>query len=119
MKKWALFLFLAAGLIEAKGALPGGAILHFDVSQQREGRSSRGLPGIGNTQPVDLLVDSSDQKRLAMQGAPERRPIFVTDGSSAYLKFDGKEDYLAVQSLPVARELMIFLLAAPKENPGF
>jgi putative heme-binding domain-containing protein len=49
----------------------------------------------------------------------ERRPQFISDGEVAYLQFDGKDDFLAI---PIGRKLTpeatIFVLAAPKANPG-
>jgi putative heme-binding domain-containing protein len=53
------------------------------------------------------------------QPLPAHRPQFISDGSAACLKFDGKDDFLMLDgSLSPAKELTIFILAAPSENRG-
>src|SRR5688500_15488166 len=91
-----LLLLLTANL-SARASVPEGAILHLDAVNQAALRAAGGLPTIGNGQPVDLLLDSSKEKRLATQAVPDRRPTFVSDGTNAYLKFDGKDDFIALQ----------------------
>jgi hypothetical protein len=104
----AICLFaLASVLVEAQ--LPSRPLFHFDAALQPAARAAASLPTIGNAQPVDLLLDQSPEKRLAAQHVPERRPVFVSDGATAYLKFDGKDDFLALQNgFPPANELTVF-----------
>jgi len=121
MRKSALAILLCTvATFVTEAQLPAGFVLHFEPAKQTGARSEANLPAIGNGQPVDLLLDGSTGKRLATQPIPDRRPIFVFDGASAYLKFDGKDDFLALQGVvPGEKELTLFVLAAPKENPGF
>jgi hypothetical protein len=123
MKGWLAGLCASGVVIVcASGAeLPvrDGLVLWLDVSAQVAARQTASLPPIRNLQPVDLLLDSSGQSRNASQPVAERRPQFISDGDVAYLQFDGKDDFLAV---PIGRKLSpeatVFVLAAPKTNPG-
>jgi len=97
-----------------------GLMLHLEAAAQPAARQNAKLPAIRNTQPADLLLDSSTNARLALQPIAERRPLFVSDGTSSYLKFDGKDDALVIDARGLASaELTLFVLAAPKENPGY
>ncbi len=115
-----LFLLIARAIVFA-AELPvrNGVILHFDAAAQPSALQSMGLPTLRNLQPVDLLLDQSTNARMATQSVSERRPVFISDGASAYLKFDGKDDFLALDARRgSSAELTIFVLAAPKENAG-
>ena len=115
-----IFLYLCAACALQSAELPvrDGLLMHFDGSAQAAAGAGAELPPIGNAQPVDLLLDASSNSFIATQPAPERRPSFVTDGASAYLNFDGKDDFIVVEPRRSAKEITIFVLAAPKENPG-
>src|SRR5688572_7662780 len=96
-----------------------GVWLWLDASAQRSARQSAGLPSIGHLQPVDFLVDGSGNQRHARQLAADRRPAFHSDGEVAFLKFDGKDDFLSVAGPPEATAaLTIFVIAAPRTNAG-
>lgn len=117
-----LFLLLGTYATVSAGELPirDGLIMHAEAAAQPSARRRADLPPIGNLQPVDFLIADSSNKVLFSQPSPERRPMLVSDGESAYLKFDGKDDFLGYQALGrSARELTILILAAPKANPGF
>ena len=113
-------LFIAA--LSARAAEPAvrdGLLLWLDVSAQPEVRQAASLPPIGNRQPVDILVDSLNQARQAVQPVAERRPVFITDSEIAYVQFDGKDDFLAVSGArQLAPAITVFVLAAPKANAG-
>ena len=121
MRLRSCFLLLFVFTITAVAEIPiaNGLLIHSDAGLQTRIRAAAGLPLIGNLQPVDFLFASSNNPSFFTQTSPDRRPTLVFDGESAFLKFDGKDDYLNY-SLPgkSIRELTIFLLAAPKENPG-
>lgn len=94
-------------------------VFWLDAAGQPAARERAGLPPIQRFQPVDLLVDSSEGARIAVQMLPEHRPSFVSDGETAYLNFDGKNDFIFFDGPrePV-HAVTIFVLAAPKSNPG-
>src|SRR5688572_4478433 len=95
-----------------------GLIFSLDVSSQAQLRAEKSIPPIGRLQAVDVVFDSVKGQR-AMQSAPERRPIFVADDETAFLRFDGKDDLLVCNpAVEKAEELTIFILAAPKGNDG-
>src|SRR5262245_52039312 len=92
----ALFLLILAGrAASAEPAVRDGLVFWFDASAQVSARQSASLPSIGRLQPVDIFLDSSVSRATSIQLAQERRPIFFTDGPTAYVKFDGKDDFLA------------------------
>lgn len=96
-------------------------LIHLDAANQTVLRQQLDLPGTGQNQAVDTALPSgSNPAPIFSQPAPDRRPTLQTDGSTAYWKFDGKDDFLAAQSSThQADELTLFILAAPAENPGF
>ena len=96
-----------------------GLWLWLDAAAQREARQSASFPGTGHLQPVDFFLDTSGHNRRARQLAPDRRPVLHSDGETAFLKFDGKDDFLLVSANPeTTAALTIFVLAAPRTNPG-
>ncbi len=119
----AIALWAASGICVAcsRGAEPvvrDGLFLWFDVAQQAAARQSASLPAIRHLQPVDFLLDAVSGER-AQQLAHDRRPVFNAEDNAAFVKFDGKDDFLALTgSRRGVRELTVFLLAAPKANAG-
>src|SRR5207302_1402681 len=55
----------------------------------------------------------------AIQPLLSARPIFRSSGGEAFVRFDGKDDFMAIAG-PVrsASNVTIFVLAAPRSNPG-
>ena len=109
MKIQFLILLLASCGIAAEPVVSKGLILWVDASAQPT-RSQ---------QPVDMVVDGSSRGLRGFQLVPERRPTLVSDGQVGYFKFDGKDDFLAFAGAKESvAELTVFVLAAPKSNPG-
>jgi putative heme-binding domain-containing protein len=119
-----VFLFVSvavAALRTAAAEAPprNELVLWLDASAQFAARQAAALPPLGNLQPVDLMLDSAGTGRNAVQPVAERRPIYVSDGTVGYLKFDGKDDFLTVYGpRRLSAEATIFILAAPKSNNG-
>ncbi len=109
-------------VITARAAEPpvrDGLWLWLDASAQRAARQSASFPGTGHLQPIDFLLDTSGHQRRARQLGPENRPLFHSDGEAAFIKFDGKNDFLLVAGAPeTTAALTIFVLAAPRTNAG-
>ncbi|HKX63340.1 MAG TPA: hypothetical protein VJS65_15890, partial [Verrucomicrobiae bacterium] len=117
----ALILILTtASASAAETPVRDGLILRLDAAAQTGLRQRVGLPSLGRLQPVDMMLDSASIRTNAFhQFIPEARPVFVTDGTTAYVKFDGKDDFLSLAGVrPSASELTIFILAAPRTNGG-
>lgn len=114
-----LWLLTAATVMAAELPVRDGLILRLEASAQAGARQSASLPPLRSLGPVDFLLDGSGAQRKVMQLVPERRPIFFSDANAAYLRFDGKDDFLALsgprRSTPA---LTLFVLAAPKSNGG-
>ena len=67
---------------------------------------------------------------LARRGASElsslhselaaHRPVFTSDGTQAFLRFDGEDDFLALSGpRQLAPAVTVLILAAPRGNKGF
>ncbi|MGZ8939319.1 MAG: ThuA domain-containing protein [Limisphaerales bacterium] len=121
-KLWTGILCLCAALplvnMAADVPVNDGLIYSLEISEQARLRASISSPALGRFQPVDLLFDST-KGQIITQPAPERRPIFVADDETAFLKFDGKDDLLVCNpGSSSAEAFTIFILAAPKANQG-
>jgi len=118
----AVVLLLALGLSLAPGAealLTNGLLLHLDAANQAVLRKSAGLPPVTNGRPLDRWLDSSGGALVALQTAATSRPVFRTEDAEAFVRFDGKDDYLAIASAKrSAKEITVFVLAAPRANRG-
>jgi putative heme-binding domain-containing protein len=109
----------AAGALAADPPVRNGLVLWLDASAQSAARQAAALPALGRLQPVDLLLDTSGTARNAVQPLANSRPTYISDGEVGYLKFDGKDDFLAIYGpRKLTPELTVFILAAPKANPG-
>src|SRR4051812_15066759 len=117
-----LLLLVSASISAAEAPMTDGLFFHLDSAAQREARRAASLPPFGNSQPVDFVLDTSTNNSLSFQPVPERRPVFISDGEAAYLKFDGKDDFLLwmrrARSINALKAATIFVLAAPKANAG-
>lgn len=119
MKLYLLAPILALSALAADLPVADGLIFHLDARAQREARSAAGLPPIGNLQPADYILDSSTNHAFSFQAGAEHRPLFIADDQAAYLKFDGKDDFLHWRGGGRAiSAVTIVILAAPKANPG-
>ena len=118
--------FFAAGL----GGVPFGAaaedlpaqdhlLSHLDATLEDTRRQQSAMPPLRPGQGIDLLHHSVGGQGHFVQPIAERRPALVTDGSAAFWRFDGKDDFLFLEGRnQLAAEITLFILAAPKANPG-
>ena len=97
---------------------PPGLIVEFDAPSQASARQKAALPPLSNGSPVDRLLESTGTG-AALQADRTAMPLFRTDGTTAFMEFDGKNDYLL---FPGPRRLLpaatVFILAAPQGNAG-
>jgi putative heme-binding domain-containing protein len=115
---WLCLFVMAACLHGAELPVRDGLLFWFDAMQQTALRERAALPPLRNFQSVDYLIDSVSGAR-AQQLTSERRPVFFTDSTAGFLKFDGKDDALVLGGATRSqRELTLFVLAAPKSNAG-
>ena len=96
-----------------------GLFLQLDAANQVALHRARELPPLGTGRPFDRWLDASPAARQVVQPWAGGRPIFRTDGTEAFVRFDGKDDYLSLSgSKRRAAELTVFVLAAPQSNKG-
>lgn len=97
-----------------------GLELWFDATKQSAARQARKLPTLNNDSLVDVLLDGSGQQRDLVQRVADAQPKFKAVGTNAFLRFDGKDDFLAAANLRRAfTNCTVFIVAAPKSNEGY
>lgn len=107
------------GAIAAADLPSDGLFLQLDAASQVALHRARELPPLGNGRPFDRWLDASPAARQVVQPWAGGRPVFRTDGTEAFVRFDGKDDYLSLSSAKRrAAELTVFVLAAPHSNKG-
>ena len=100
-------LLLAAALpspaaepwVDAKLPTEKGLELWFDATRQTAARAARKLPPLKDHSLVDALLDGSGQQRDLTQRVAEAQPRFRVSGTNAFVRFDGKDDFLAAANL--------------------
>src|SRR5262245_57995591 len=119
MRKFIAPLLAAAASYAAELPIKDALLLHLDARAQQALRASAGLPGIAHAGPLDRWLDSSSNALHAVQLSATGRPVFRADDVEAFVRFDGKDDFLAVASAQRrAKEVTLFVLAAPRGNHG-
>jgi len=121
-----IFAALLAGLsligftaIAAELSVKDGLFLHLDAANQAALHKTAQLSPLGNSRSLDRWLDSSGSGLFAVQPWLGGRPVFRTDGTEAFVRFDGKDDYLSLSGPKRrAKELTAFVLAAPRSNKG-
>jgi putative heme-binding domain-containing protein len=111
-----LFILLPAG--SAWAGTPPGLVLSLDAAAQPALRQAAALPPLGNGTPADRWVDGSGAS-AALQADRAAMPVYHANGQAAFLRFDGKNDYLLFAGpRRLVPEVTVFILAAPRGNPG-
>lgn len=110
---------LACSVRAMEPPIRDGLVLWLDATSQPALRSEASMQPLSNRQGVDAWIDSSPARRIAMQPLPERRPQFFGGPEAAFFRFDGKDDFFTLTGpRKLAPSATIFVLAAPKSNPG-
>ncbi len=103
----------------AQATITDGLLLHLDAASQPALRQAAKLPPLANGSPLDRWLASAGSLPVALQPSTTARPAFRTDGAEAFLRFDGKEDFFSLSGTKRrSKELTVFILAAPRGNPG-
>lgn len=118
----ALFFALAMSVAACSGAATfpeQGLFLSLDAAQQPALRHAAQLPPLGNGRALDRWLSSSGASPAAIQPWQSGRPLFRSDDSEAFVRFDGKDDFLMVSGpRRQTRSITAFFLAAPRSNRG-
>ncbi len=121
MKTTALLILALSSWLASAADVPvqDGLLLHLDAANQNALRKAAELPPVSDGRPLDRWLDSSARALLATQPLAASRPVFRADGAEAFVRFDGKDDSLALSvGKKRVRELTVFMLAAPRANRG-
>lgn len=114
-------LLLVTVVTGAELPVKDGLLLHLDAAHQGALRQTAGLPSIGNSSPVDRWIDESGGggARFVSQPSASSRPVLRADDQEAFVRFDGKDDFLSLSGAKRrTKELTVFVLAAPRSNKG-
>lgn len=114
-----LSCLFGTSLTAAELSVQDGLRLHLEAQQQPALRTKAQLPGIGNGMPLDRWIDTGHPELALVQPWANSRPVYRSDGESAMVRFDGKDDFLALLGTSWKfPEATLFILAAPRGNPG-
>lgn len=106
--------------IDAQLPLTNHIELWLDGSRQVGVRQLQGARWLSEGAPIDRWIDGSGRKRDALQWVRESMPQFRSGGGVAWARFDGRNDYLAIDTGGLQLiNLTLFLVATPRANPGW
>ena len=89
----------------------------LDASAQKAGRAARKLSSAENTE-IEVWLDASGNHNDARQPILDARPRLITSAGGAFVRFDGKDDFLSAAPGIYKQGMTVFLVAAPRQNPG-
>ncbi len=90
----------------------------LDATRQVAAREARKLPAPGGT--LDVWLDGSGRGRNAVQRSAGSQPRWQQTAGGAFVRFDGKDDWLGAANVGSALEqATVFVVAAPRANPGY
>ncbi len=90
----------------------------LDAAAQNAARDSRKLP-VPASGVIDTWFDGSGNHRDVRQALLDARPRLVGGPGGSFVRFDGKDDFLAAAPSIEMPEATVFVVAAPRVNPGF
>ncbi len=95
-----------------------GVELWLDAAQQPAAREARGLGSPAGA--LDVWFDGSGRGRNVAQRVADAQPRWQRSAGGAFVRFDGKDDWLGVGNLGASlEEATVFVVAAPRANAGF
>src|SRR6186713_1159444 len=123
-----LFVLLVASILsvpshalepwaDAKLPAKDGLEVWLDASVQNAARTARRLPLLASGE-IEGWLDGSGNRRDVRQPLPEARPQLITSSGAAFVRFDGKDDFLSAAPGGELKETTIFVVAAPRTNAG-
>ena len=116
-----LFLTSAAFALEpwADQKLPvkDDVLLWLDAAGQPAARDARKLTPVGG--PLDVWLDGSGSGHHVAQRVSGSMPIWQKAAGGAFVRFDGKDDWLGANVGVDLQSATVFVVAAPRANPGF
>src|SRR6266542_1537638 len=96
-----------------------GLQLWLDGSRQVSFRQQHGPRWLSEGARVDRWFDGSGQHRDVSQLVRDSTPQFRSGGGVAWVRFDGRDDFLSASQAPLRlTNATVFVVAAPRSNPG-
>lgn len=68
---------------------------------------------------LDRWRDGSGNRHDVRQPVLDARPRLISSAGGAFVRFDGKDDFLSAAPGVALTEATVFVVAAPRGNPGF
>jgi putative heme-binding domain-containing protein len=103
---------------DSRLSVTNGIVLWLDASREPAARQARKMPVPTSGRPIDYWHDGSGRARHFNQRAAEARPLWRRQGRSAFMQFDGQNDFLAGFPGLSLSNCTILALVAPRANPG-
>ena len=103
----------------ADPALPvkDDVLLWLDAARQPAAREARKLNPAGG--PLEVWLDGSGAGHHVAQHVRDSMPVWQKAAGGAFVRFDGKDDWLATNMGADLQSATVFVVAAPRANPGF
>lgn len=96
-----------------------GVLLWLDAARQPAAWQAHKKPPLHNGAAVDVWYDGSGIGRHLVQRLQASQPRFVRAGTQAVVRFDGKDDSLALSGQNrTLDKFTVFFVAAPRSNAG-
>ena len=115
-----LLLTSAAFAIEpwADQKLPvkDSVVLWLDAARQPAARDARKLAPPGG--PLDVWLDGSGTGHHVAQRVRDSMPVWQRAPGGAFVRFDGKDDWLGANVGADLQSATVFVVGAPRANPG-
>ena len=89
----------------------------LDAAAQTAGRAARKLPP--NFAELEVWLDGSGNRYDVRQPVLDARPRFISSAGAAFVRFDGKDDFLSAAPGVAMDAATVFVVAAPRANPGY
>ncbi len=91
-------------------------LLWLDAARQPAARDARKLAPAGG--PLDVWLDGSGTGHHVAQRTRDAMPVWQMATGGAFVRFDGKDDWLGANMGVDLQSASVFVVAAPRANPG-
>jgi len=128
VRHWSIIVLAFSCLWAARGVetwsdpqmpVKDGLEIWLDGSRQREAVRERGLRPVMEAAPMPMFADGSGHRRDFVQNVRDAMPQYGSRGSLAWVRLDGKDDFLALSEAGLRfTNLTVFIVGTPRTNSG-